>query len=119
MSNYIDADKLKKLIDKKWKELADKNVKAGGGVWDIEISTYLSVLGLIESLEQERPEVEINLGNEVENFCLEYDARKDAWYNMTPQDQKLLSNPTWLNFATNIARHFYELGLNARKEESK
>ncbi len=67
--------------------------------------------------EQEQPEAEINLGNEVENFCLEYDARKDAWYNMTPQDQKLLSNPTWLNFATNIARHFYELGLNARKEE--
>ena len=66
---------------------------------------------------QEQSEVEINLGNEVENFCLEYDARKDAWYNMTPQDQKLLSNPTWLNFATNIARHFYELGLNARKEE--
>ena len=46
MSNYIDAEKLKKLIDKKWKELADKNVKAGGGVWDIEISTHLSVLGL-------------------------------------------------------------------------
>ena len=59
-------------------------------------------------------DVEINLGNEVENFCLEYDARKDAWYNMTPRDQKLLSNPTWLNFATNIARHFYGLGLNAR-----
>lgn len=73
-------------------------------------------------VEHEQPEVdldadmEINLWNEVENFCLEYDARKDTWYNMTPHDQKLLSNPTWLNFATNIARHFYELGKNARKE---
>lgn len=69
--------------------------------------------------QQEQPEVDLEkLGEEVENFCLEYDARKDAWYNMTPRDQKLLSNPTWLNFATNIASHFYELGLNARKEES-
>jgi hypothetical protein len=50
---YIDAEKLKKLIDEKWKELADKNVKAGGGKWDAEISTYLSVLSLIDSLQQE------------------------------------------------------------------
>ena len=50
---YIDADKLKKLIDEKWKELADKNVKAGGGKWDAEISTYLSVLSLIDFLQQE------------------------------------------------------------------
>ena len=67
--------------------------------------------------EQPAVDLEINLGNEVENFCLEYDARKDAWYNMTPRDQKLLSKPTWLNFAMNIARHFYKLGINARKEE--
>lgn len=51
---YIDVDKLKKLINEKWQELADKNVKAGGGKWDAEISTYLSVLGLIDSLQQEQ-----------------------------------------------------------------
>lgn len=54
---YIDADKLKELIDEKWKELADKNVKVGGGKWDIEISIYLSVLRLIDSLQQEQPEL--------------------------------------------------------------
>ena len=54
---YIDAEKLKKLIDEKWKELADKNVKAGGGKWDAEISTYLSVLRLIDSLQQEQESV--------------------------------------------------------------
>lgn len=53
---YIDAEKLKELIDEKWKELADKNVKVGGGKWDAEISTYLSVLRLIDSLQQEHPD---------------------------------------------------------------
>lgn len=52
-TKYIDAEKLKELINEKWKELADKNVKAGGGKWDAEISTYLSVLTLIDSLQQE------------------------------------------------------------------
>lgn len=55
---YIDAEKLKKLIDEKWKELADKNVKVGGGKWDAEISTYLSVLRIIDSLQQELPGIE-------------------------------------------------------------
>ena len=56
MTKYIDADKLKELINEKWQELADKNVKVGGGKWDAEISTYLSVLRLIDSLQQEQPE---------------------------------------------------------------
>lgn len=57
MTQYIDAEKLKELICGKWKELADKNVKVGGGKWDAEISTYLSVLRLIESLQQEQSEL--------------------------------------------------------------
>lgn len=56
---YIDADKLKKLIDEKWKELADKGVKVGGGKYEIEIYTYLSVLRLIDSLQQEQPGVDL------------------------------------------------------------
>lgn len=112
---YIDADKLKKLIDEKWKDLADKGVKVGGGKYEIEIYTYLSVLRLIDSLQQEQTEG--NLEEEVEKFCLGYDARKEVWFDMTPSDKKMLSTPTWNNFASNIARHFYELGLNARKEE--
>lgn len=66
---YIDADKLKELIDEKWKELADKNVKVGGGKWDIEISTYLSVLRLIDSLQQEQLEVNLE----------EFTEKMDAW----------------------------------------
>ena len=114
MDKYIDAEKLKAEIQKRIEET--KSMKPSfDQFWAGQISAFKGTIKITESLQQEQPDVEINLGNEVKNFCLEYDARKDAWYNMTPQDQKLLSNPTWLNFATNIARHFYELGLNARK----
>jgi len=51
---YIDAEKLKELIYEKWEELTDKNAKVGGGKYDIEIYTYLSVLKLIYSLQQEQ-----------------------------------------------------------------
>ena len=50
---YIPVDKLVNEINKKWKELADKGVKAGGGKYEIEIYTYLSVLRLIDSLQQD------------------------------------------------------------------
>ena len=57
MKYIVDAGKLKELIDEKWRELADKNVKVGGGKWDAEISAYLSVLRLIDSLQQEEKSV--------------------------------------------------------------
>ena len=53
MAKYIDSDKLKELIDEKWKELANNDLKVGGrGKWDSEINTYLSVLKLIDFLQQ-------------------------------------------------------------------
>ena len=104
MSNYIDADKLKKLIDKKWKELADKNVKAGGGVWDIEISTYLSVLGLIESLEQERPEMDLEKLGEIARHLI---AVKDH------EEDMRLDEGEWLL----LERIGYPERFNTRKEE--
>ena len=104
MSNYIDAEKLKKLIDKKWKELADKNVKAGGGVWDIEISTYLSVLGLIESLEQERPEMDLEKLGEIARHLI---AVKDH------EEDMRLDEGEWLL----LERIGYPERFNARKEE--
>lgn len=51
---YIDAEKLKELIDEKLKELYDKNAKVGKGKYDIDIYTYLSVLSLIDSLQKEQ-----------------------------------------------------------------
>ena len=95
----IDADKLKELIDEKWKELADENVKVGGGKWDAEISTYLSVLGLIDSLQRERPAADLE--EEIAVYLRTFSS----------------SFENGIEYAKNIARHFYELGLKAGKEE--
>lgn len=97
---YINTEKLKEHIDEKWKELADKNVKVGGGKWDAEISTYLSVLRLINSLQQEQPEIDL------EKEYKEYVEDDPVFHTLTNRIVGLA-----------IARHFYELGLNARKEE--
>ncbi len=70
MSKYIDTDKLKELINEKWQELADKNVKVGGGKWDAEISTYLSVLRLIDSLQQEQLSLPSNLDEAAKEYEL-------------------------------------------------
>ena len=84
---YIDAEKLKEIIDGKWRELADKNVKVGGGKWDAEISTYLSVLKLIDSLQQEQDTEEISDGyhtfNELYNYRMLYNA---AFFNLLPKE---------------------------------
>ena len=156
---YIDAEKLKNLIDKKWKELADKNVKVGGGKWDAEISTYLSVLRLITSLQQEQPMPDstklIELWHDDKEKLKEKDFRDDPWrlaYNafmcgfgrgiaVKQQEQPEVDlwkeihryfNPHGMSLQFdrskgntilkpdqlfNFARHFYELRLNARKEE--
>lgn len=106
---YIDAEKLKKLIDEKWKGLADKNVKVGGGKWDTEISTYLSVLRLIDSLQQEQSEVDFKI-----------EERKwihDAVDNIFPEDGDFMSEVDFRKILKYTARHFYELGLNAKKEK--
>lgn len=105
---YIDAEKLKKLIDEKWKELADKNVKVGGGKWDTEISIYLSVLRLIDSLQQEQSEVDFKI-----------EERKwihDAVDNIFPEDGDFMSEVDFRKILKYTARHFYELGRQAKPE---
>ena len=88
---YIDAEKLKKLIDEKWKELADKNVKAGGGKWDAEISTYLSVLALIDSLQQETLNPNENqIPDENKPICI-----PSAW-----REEDIKKSPSMLSWAS-------------------
>lgn len=67
MVKYIDSEKLKELIDEKWKELAKRELKVGGHQWDPEINTYLSVLKLIDSLQQDQ------LNNNLEEKAEAYD----------------------------------------------
>ena len=99
---HIDVEKLKKTIEGKWKELADKNAKVGGGKWDAEIYIYLSILSLIDSLQQEQSKVDYkpldeDFERDAVSFCL------DNGLNTTPY------------IAKTIAKHFYELGLKAQK----
>ena len=155
---YIDAEKLKELIYEKIKILFDKNVKVGGGKWDAEIFTYLSVLRLIDSLQQERPDDVVVVAKAF------LDALSKTPYNNKPiTDTQIIVKQLLLFFenpkeynpdaileqpevdlekeikdyidqqplvaayggvkyqlippAEEIARHFYKLGLNARKEE--
>ena len=98
---YINAEKLKELINEKRKELADENVKVGGGKRDAEISTYSSVLRLIDSLQQEQSEVELE--KEIYKWIAEGDITDIRFGDYDDLDIE------------RTARHFYELGFNARK----
>jgi hypothetical protein len=69
------------------------------------------LLDFINSLEVK----EVGLPNfeqEVKDFCERFDDRKEKWYNMTPHDQKLMVLPTFANFAMQLAKHFFELGVS-------
>lgn len=100
---YIDAEKLIAEIDRLGDVLNDPICQRdalgpdwvnGGKKMLKEIRSY------IESLQQEQPEVDL---------VTEYDEQFDS----DPVYGKLANR----NAGIAIARHFYELGLNARKEE--
>jgi len=107
---YIDAEELKERVTELIASTRQKD-------WPIAEYYLKSVIDIIDSLHQEQTEVDLE--KEVEKFCLEYDSRKEVWFDMTPRDKKMLSIPTWSNFAANIARHFYELGKKGNKELNK
>ena len=98
---YIDAEKLKEIINKTWRELSDKNVKIGGGILDAEIYTYLSVLNLIDSLQQES--IEADLEKEIDKYCKPIQAWQIQEAPYTSVEK--------------CARYFFELGLKAQKGE--
>ena len=72
--------------------------------------------GKLNTLEVKEVDLE-HLEQEVKDFCYKFDDRKDKWYDMTPHDKNIMVNPTWSNFAMQLAKHFFELGLNAQKGE--
>ena len=72
----------------------------------------------IDTLEVKEVDLK-HLEQEVKDFCYEYDDRKEKWYELCPNDRKLLYNPTWANFAMSIAKHFFELGISVNNKEHK
>ena len=76
------------------------------------------LLSFIDTLEAKEVDLE-HLEQEVKDFCYEYDDRKEKWYELCPNDRKLLYNPTWANFAMSIAKHFFELGMSVSNKAQK
>lgn len=106
---YIDAERLKELLDAKYKEFTEKAKK------DCPLQYQYMADGLdiaeqfIDSLQQEQPEVDLK--NEIIT----------QWSKCNPTDEGMGSEYAIIaveQFAA-IARHFWNKGYNARKEENK
>lgn len=100
---YVDTEKLKAEIEKRAKFHNDA-MKACIGLNNVAITHSAGwkedteLLTIIDSLQQEQPEVDLE--KELQLFLCNYDYEFD---DDAP--------------AYDIAKHFYEFGLKARKEE--
>ena len=107
---YIDVEKLKVHIEAKmvtlWDKLPDADKEHPTDIELRDLGMYMALEGLIEdldSLQQEQPEVDIKKIIE------------QTYHDGSVADTDDIDHVDY----ENIARHFYELGLNARKEENK
>lgn len=105
MSRYIDAEKLIAEVRRQKHELELSVQSQGDYGQSCQIVAYENILSLISSLQQEQLEVD-------EDFFF------DEVLNVYDSNGVLPpKNNEAITMLENIARHFYELGLNARKEE--
>ena len=94
---YIDADKLITLIDTKLEDLG-----MSGSVWVGRSVLQELKDDIITSLQQEQPEVGVE--NYIQSYLESIGFGYGGWVDgLRDEDLK------------KIARHFYELGLKARK----
>lgn len=101
MSKYIDADKLKKIVEQA-KQRALEGVEVDGDMYcDGRADAFVEVLLEIDSLQQEQPEVD--LAEEITKFFSE---------NPIPHE-----HITDWPLLKNTALHFFNHGLNARKDK--
>lgn len=108
MSKYIDADKLKTEVERYIKDVKDagKKLTPNMGFFDAKLSGIYDVMNIVASLQQERPEVDLEkeIEERVEFYIGEKCEGKWKWDEC-------------YNIINKTARHFYGLGLNARKRE--
>lgn len=109
MSKYIDAGRLKELLDAKYKEFTEKAKK------DCPLQYQYMADGLdiaeqfIDSLQQGQPDVDFKI-----------EERKwvhDAVDNIFPEDGDFMSEVDFRKILKDTAHHFYELGLKAKEDE--
>lgn len=101
MTKYIDPELLRKEIEKNKNMIDWLFTEGDDSVYDGENDAYNRVLRIIDSLQQERPEVELE--EEMDRFFEE----------MPIQEHENIFEDTYQM----IARHFFELGLKAGKGE--
>ena len=116
MGKYIDVEKLKAHIEAKmeilWNRLPDADKEHPTDIELRDLGMYMALEGLIDdldSLQQEQQEVDFKI-----------EERKwvhDAVDNIFPEDGDFMSEVDFRKIIKDTARHFYKLGLNARKEE--
>ena len=95
MSKYIDAEKLIERLE----EMKRAEYENCGGV-NSKTGALQEVQELIASLQQEQPEVDLEL--EIERII--------------KNEEKFMKFQVRHQLIGYVARHFYELGLNARKK---
>ena len=99
---YIDAEKLKAEIRKYLiPTVCDRHYDEWERGRD---SGFIQVISIIESLQQEQPEVDLE--KEFNNFLDSVEGVPRMWHS----DEQI-------EWAKSIAKHFFELGLIARKED--
>lgn len=98
---YIDAELLKAKLDEHYRKYQSKYMETRNPYTQGLIDALDLAEQIIDSLQQEQQEVD-----------LEEEMRKELRLHYN-DDQDVY----WWNYLKNSFRHFYELGLNARKEE--
>lgn len=104
---YIDAEKLKKIVEQA-KQRALKGAEVDEDMYcDGRADAFGQVLLEIDSLQQDQPEVDLE--KEIDS----------EWAKCNPIDEGMGDESALLVIEQfhYIAHHFYELGLNTRKED--
>jgi len=102
MKKQIDADKLIERLE----EIKKAEYENCGGV-NAKTGVLQEVQELISTLQQEQPEVELE-----DDFLLDEVLKVfDSFKRLPPRDKETM------DFLENLARHFWNKGYNARKED--
>ena len=117
MNKYIDAEKLKAHIEAimeiLWDRLPDADKEHPTDIELRDLGMYMALEGLVDDLDSlQQEQQEVDLEKEVRTYCgssfkFNYDEFNDSFY----------SHAFEFDDVVELARHFYELGLNARKKE--
>lgn len=101
---YIPADKLIAEIETRKNNNLISASKCPTGYFSLVANEDIEILGIVNSLQQEQP------GSDLEKEIGRWMDKLDDRYCVLVEDYSIRD-------IKDTARHFYELGLNAKKEE--